>query len=189
HLVPAFLNTIYSHDPSASLLNFNADTLTFTNPSSVYYLDNPSTRFLLNTSGAKNDTKTVVLDAYAQLGLYGGQVMSLPIDDALNTIRYISSICLDDEEICDVQQTLQLNLLCHNNRKQFLEQTTLSSRQIRLEIPLRKNDQIIVDVSVIFENDRVVPSFLSTKLAFGCVRHETLRLSWVDVAIISENLD
>ncbi|CAM4823264.1 unnamed protein product [Rotaria magnacalcarata] len=333
HLVPTFLNTVYSHDPDASLLNFNADTLTFTNPSSVYYLDNPSTelvdqvvqgasrlttqqvvdfvvvaarilktyksrqdnikdadnkikqfkqaisRFLSNESGAKNDTKTAVLSAYAQLGLYDDQVMSLAIDDtaplevryhALNAIRYISSVYLDDTEQSDIRQTLQfrllrqlenkanknavriwtfqalyspfiydseisylfggsleetlqeivdeplnqvngfiwsalkyssLNPLCplrglaarirvsHNTRKQFLEQATLSSRQIRFEIPLRKNDQAFIDISVIFENDRVVPSFLSAKLAFDGVRRETLRLPWVDVAIISENFD
>ncbi|CAF1612350.1 unnamed protein product [Rotaria magnacalcarata] len=174
HLVPTFLNTVYSHDPDASLLNFNADTLTFTNPSSVYYLDNPSTelvdqvvqgasrlttqqvvdfvvvaarilktyksrqdnikdadnkikqfkqaisRFLSNESGAKNDTKTAVLSAYAQLGLYDDQVMSLAIDDtaplevryhALNAIRYISSVYLDDTEQSDIRQTLQFRLL------------------------------------------------------------------------------
>ncbi|CAF4324653.1 unnamed protein product, partial [Rotaria magnacalcarata] len=236
-------------------------------------------RFLSNESGAKNDTKTVVLSAYAQLGLYDDQVMSLAIDDtaplevryhALNAIRYISSVYLDDTEQYDIRQTLQFGLLrqlenkanknavriwtfqalyspfiydseisylfgggleetlqeivdeplnqvngfiwsalkyssldplcplrglaarirvSHNNRKQFLEQAALSSRQIRFEIPLRKNYQAFIDISVIFENDRVVPSFLSAKLAFDGVRRETLRLPWVDVAIISENLD
>ncbi|CAF4668934.1 unnamed protein product, partial [Rotaria magnacalcarata] len=51
------------------------------------------------------------------------------------------------------------------------------------------NYQAFIDISVIFENDRVVPSFLSAKLAFDGVRRETLRLPWIDVALISENLD
>ncbi|CAF4550546.1 unnamed protein product, partial [Rotaria magnacalcarata] len=72
-------------------------------------------RFLLNESCAKNDTKTAVLSAYAQLGLYDDQVKSLAIDDtaplevryhALNAIRYISSVYLDDTEQYDIRQTL-----------------------------------------------------------------------------------
>jgi hypothetical protein len=42
NLVPTFLNTIYAHDPSASLLNFDPNTLKFANPLSVFYLDSPS---------------------------------------------------------------------------------------------------------------------------------------------------
>ena len=42
HLVPSFLNQIYSHDRAGSLLNFDVNTLKFANPLSVYYLDKPS---------------------------------------------------------------------------------------------------------------------------------------------------
>jgi hypothetical protein len=41
-LVPAFLNTVYSHDPTASLLNLDTTTWKFANPLSVFYLDKPS---------------------------------------------------------------------------------------------------------------------------------------------------
>ncbi|CAF0940658.1 unnamed protein product [Rotaria sordida] len=77
----------------------------------------------------------------------------------------------------------------HDNKQQFLEQQTLSSRQVQIELPLRKNYRAVVHVCVVFENDRVVPSFLDVKLAFDGVRRETLRLPWIDVALISENLD
>jgi hypothetical protein len=42
NLIPTFLNTIYAHDPSASLLNFDSNTLKFAHPLSVFYLDSPS---------------------------------------------------------------------------------------------------------------------------------------------------
>jgi hypothetical protein len=42
HLVPTILNTVYSHDPSASLLNLDTASLKFANPLSVFYLDKPS---------------------------------------------------------------------------------------------------------------------------------------------------
>ncbi len=77
----------------------------------------------------------------------------------------------------------------HPNKKQFSEQATLSSRKIELELPLRKNYKAIIHFSVVFENDRVVPSFISGKLAFDGIRRETLRLTWVDIALINENLD
>lgn len=41
-MIPTFLNTVYSHDPTASLLNFDPNTLKFANPLSVFYLDKPS---------------------------------------------------------------------------------------------------------------------------------------------------
>lgn len=75
------------------------------------------------------------------------------------------------------------------NKKQFSEQATLSSRKINLEIPLRKNYRAVIQGSLIFENDRVVPSFFGVKLAFDGIRRETLRLPWIDLALISENLD
>lgn len=37
-----FLNTIYAHDPSVALLNFDSANLKFQNPLSVFYLDSPS---------------------------------------------------------------------------------------------------------------------------------------------------
>jgi hypothetical protein len=46
NLVPTFLSTIYAHDPSASSLNFDSNTLKFTNPLSVFYLDSPSKEFV-----------------------------------------------------------------------------------------------------------------------------------------------
>lgn len=77
----------------------------------------------------------------------------------------------------------------HENKKQFAEQATLSSRQIQIELPLRKNYQAVVHVCLVFENDRAVPSFIGAKLAFDGIRRETHRLPWVDVALIVENLD
>ena len=41
-MVQAFLNTAYSHDPAASLLNLDPTTLKFSNPLSVFYVDKPS---------------------------------------------------------------------------------------------------------------------------------------------------
>lgn len=77
----------------------------------------------------------------------------------------------------------------HSNKKQFAEQATLSSRHIELELPLRKNYRAVVHFTVVFENDRAVPSFLGFKLAFDGVRRETLRLPWLDAALVMENLD
>jgi hypothetical protein len=77
----------------------------------------------------------------------------------------------------------------HHNKKQYLEQATLSSRQVQIELPLRKNYRAVIHLCVIFENDRVVPSFIGVKLAFDGIRRETLRLPWVDGALIIENLD
>ena len=77
----------------------------------------------------------------------------------------------------------------HANKKQFAEQATLSSRKIQLEVPLRKNYRAVIHACLIFENDRVVPSFFGAKLAFDGIRRETLRLPWIDLALISENLD
>jgi hypothetical protein len=77
----------------------------------------------------------------------------------------------------------------HNSKKQFSEQATLSSRQIQIELPLRKNYRAVIHLCVVFENDRAVPSFIAGKLAFDGIRRETLRLPWVDSALIIENLD
>ena len=46
NLVPSFLNTVYSHDPAASLLNFDQRTLKFANPLSVFYTDDPSAELI-----------------------------------------------------------------------------------------------------------------------------------------------
>jgi hypothetical protein len=40
------LNTVYSHDPAAASLNFDATTMKFSNPMSVFYMDNPSSEFV-----------------------------------------------------------------------------------------------------------------------------------------------
>ncbi|CAF1431772.1 unnamed protein product, partial [Adineta ricciae] len=77
----------------------------------------------------------------------------------------------------------------HSNKKQFLEQATLSSRQIQVEVPLRQNYRAVVHLSAVFENDRAVPSFIGGQLAFDGIRRETLRLPWVEAAFIIENLD
>jgi hypothetical protein len=77
----------------------------------------------------------------------------------------------------------------HTNRKQYAEQATISSRQLQIELPLRKNYRAVIHICLVFENDRVVPSFIGAKLAFDGIRRETLRLPWIDVALISENLD
>ena len=77
----------------------------------------------------------------------------------------------------------------HQETKQFAEQATLSSRRIQLDLPLRKNYRAAIRVCVVFENDRVVPSFFGVQLAFDGIRRETLRLPWIDAALIVENLD
>ena len=77
----------------------------------------------------------------------------------------------------------------HSNKKQFLEQATLSSRQMQVEVPLRQNYRAVVHLSAVFENDRAVPSFIGGQLAFDGIRRETLRLPWVEAAFIIENLD
>ena len=45
-MLPALLSTIYSHDPSSSLLNLDSATLKFANPLAVYYLYKPSTELV-----------------------------------------------------------------------------------------------------------------------------------------------
>lgn len=77
----------------------------------------------------------------------------------------------------------------HPDKGQFAKQATLSSRQIQLELPLRQNYAAVIQVSLVFENNRVVPSFIGAKLAFDGIRRETLRLPWVDLALINENID
>ena len=334
-LVPTFLNTIYAHDPSASLLNFDPTTLKFANPFSVFYLDNPSkelvdqivqassrltpeqvpefvglaatilkayksretnsklvysqklkefqksiSKFLNNPSKDKSALLTATLSAYAQLGLYDDAIETIAADDqlpleiqyhALNSIRHICEDNIDDDQELKIRTSLQKILLKklqnqsnknavriwsfealytsfiynpetddssladdlekalsdllnqplnqvngfiwsvlkysaldrlsslrglaarlrvhHENKKQFLEQATLSSRHIEIELPLKKNYEAVVHLSIIFENDRAVPSFIGAKLAFDGIRRETLRLPWIDVALIIENLD
>ncbi|CAF3221829.1 unnamed protein product [Rotaria sp. Silwood2] len=334
NLVPMFLSTIYAHDPAASLLNFDSNTLKFANPMSVFYLDSPSktlveqivqgaqrltaaqvpefvglaatvlkkykarqdnykdanmkikdfqkhiSKFLNNPTNDNSAVVTATLAAYAQLGLYDDQVRSLAANDkvslevqyhAFNVIRHICDDYVDDNNELKIRTDLQnlllsklqnksnknavrvwafealytpfiynpeesdstladavekalsdvldeplnqvngyiwsvlkyslLDRLCplrglaarlrdhHDNKKQFSEQATLSSRHIEVELPLRRNYQAVIHFSVVFENDRAVPSFISAKLAFDGVRRETLRLPWFDGALVIENLD
>ncbi|CAF1233028.1 unnamed protein product [Adineta steineri] len=334
HLVPTLLNTIYAHDPSASLLNLDTQTLKFAHPLSVFYLDKPSSelveqivnaarrliahqvpefvgpaaailktyksrqdnnkdadakikdfqrsisKFLNNPNKDSSNVTTAVLSAYAQLGLYDEQVRRLAANDqaslevqyhALNAIRHICPDNVDDNNELRIRTDLQnlllrklqnkanknavrvwafealytsfiynpeeadstlgdalekafgdilneplnqvngyiwstlkyasLDRLCplrglaarlrvhHHDKKQFAEQATLSSRQLQMELPLRKNYRAFIQLSFVFENDRIVPSFIGAKLAFDGIRRETLRLPWVDLALISENLD
>ncbi|CAF3781277.1 unnamed protein product [Rotaria socialis] len=166
-------------------MNFNADILTFTNPSSVYYLDNPSTELVDQVvQGASRLTTQRVVDfvrvAARILKAYKSRQDN--IKDADNKIKQFKQAILGGSlkysSLSPLRGLAARIRVSHNNRKQFLGKATLSSRYIRLEIPLRKNYQAFVDVSVIVENDRVVPSFLSVKLAFDGVRRETLRLPW-----------
>ena len=46
NIVPSLFNTVYSHDPAASLLNFDSSTLKFSNPLSFFYTDNPSSELV-----------------------------------------------------------------------------------------------------------------------------------------------
>ncbi|CAF4797507.1 unnamed protein product, partial [Rotaria magnacalcarata] len=331
NLVPMFLNTIYAHDPAATLFNFDSANLKFENPLSVFYLDSPSTelvdqivqsakrltaeqvpdfvglaatilkkykarqnsqdadrkikdfqksvsKFLTAPTGDDTKVVTAALAAYAQLGLYDNQVKNLAAEQhlevqyhALNAIRHIDDDYIDDADELNIRTDLQNVLLeklqnkenknavrvwafealytpfifnseesdptlsdnlekafstildeplnqvngymwsvlkfssldrldplrglaarlrvHHDNKKQFSEQSTLSSRHVELEIPLRKNYRAVIHLSVVFENDRVVPSFIGAKLAFDGVRRETIRLPWIDGALIIENLD
>ncbi len=93
------------------------------------------------------------------------------------------------DRLCPLRGLAARLRIHHQNKKQFSEQATISSRQIQIELPLRKNYRAVIHVCLVFENDRVVPSFLGVKLAFDGIRRETLRLPWIDVALISENLD
>lgn len=77
----------------------------------------------------------------------------------------------------------------HPNKGQFAKQATLSSRQVQVQLPLRQNYEAVIHLCVVFENNRVVPSFIGAKLAFDGIRRETLRLPWVDLALINENID
>lgn len=45
-LTPSLLKTIYASDPAAAPLNFDSQTKKFSNPLSVYYLDDPSTELV-----------------------------------------------------------------------------------------------------------------------------------------------
>ncbi|UJR31139.1 hypothetical protein I4U23_018646 [Adineta vaga] len=334
NIVPTFFNTIYSHDPDTSTLNFDPQTLKFANPLAILYLSSPSkdlveqivqsaqkvtaaqvpefvglaanvlktykarednhkdahnkikefqkaiSKFLKNNKDDAKNVTTAVLAAYAQLGLYDDNVKALATDDkasleiqyqALNTIRHICDDFIDDANQVKIRTDLQnlllkklqnqanknavrvwafealytsfiynpeeddstladnlekalsdildqplnqvngfiwsvlkysvLDRLCplrglaarlrshHNNKKQFLEQATLSSRQIQIELPLRRNYRAVVHLCVVFEDDRAVPSFIGGKLAFDGIRRETLRLPWIEGALIIENLD
>lgn len=77
----------------------------------------------------------------------------------------------------------------HADKKQYAEQATLSSRRVEVDLPLRKNYRAAIELNVVFEDDRVVPSFIGVQLAFDGIRRETLRLPWVEGAVIIENLD
>jgi hypothetical protein len=77
----------------------------------------------------------------------------------------------------------------HADKKQYAEQATLSSRRVEVDLPLRKNYRAAIELNVVFENDRAVPSFIGIQLAFDGIRRETLRLPWVEGAVIIENLD
>ncbi|CAF4628946.1 unnamed protein product [Rotaria socialis] len=130
-------------------MNFNADILTFTNPSSVYYLDNPSTELVDQVvQGASRLTTQRVVDF----------------------VRVAA-------RILKAYKSRQDNIKDADNVNGFI----LSALKYSSLSPLRG---LAARIRVI-ENDRVVPSFLSVKLAFDGVRRETLRLPWVDVAIIN----
>lgn len=332
NLVPSLFNTVYSHDPAASLLNFDANTLKFSNPLSVFYTDNPSSelvdqivqassrltpsqvqdfvglaatilktykarqtnkdadakiksfhqslgKVLADGEAKKNDIVTSILAAYAQLGVFDEQVGRLANDDkadlevqyhALNVIRNINEDYLDEKRVPRIRTNLQNLLLrkltnkalknavriwafealytpfiynpeeedstlsdalekalgniineplnqingymwsvlkyssldrrcplrglaarlrTHANKKQYTEQATISSRRIHLDVPLRQNYQASLDLSIVMENDRAVPSFIGFQLAFDGVRRETLRLPWIEAAVINENID
>lgn len=75
------------------------------------------------------------------------------------------------------------------DKKKYTEQATLSSRQVQLDIPLRKNYRAALEASIVFENDRATPSYISLSLSFDGIRRETRRLEWVKAAMVIENLD
>lgn len=84
---------------------------------------------------------------------------------------------------------LAARLRTHANKKQYTEQATISSRRVHLDVPLRGNYQAALDLAVVFENDRAAPSFIAFQVAFDGVRRETLRLPWIEGAVINENID
>lgn len=93
------------------------------------------------------------------------------------------------DRLCPLRGLASRLRVHHENKKQFAEQATISSRRVEVELPLRKNYRAVVHFSVVFENDRAVPSFIAVKLAFDGIRRETLRLPWLDAALVIENLD
>jgi hypothetical protein len=114
------------------------------------------------------------------------------LNEPLNQVNgYIWSVLKYSslDRLCPLRGLAARLRVHHQNKKQYLEQAPLSSRQVQIELPLRKNYRAVIHFSVVFENDRVVPSFLGGKLAFDGVRRETHRLPWVDGAVIIENLD
>ena len=93
------------------------------------------------------------------------------------------------DRLCPLRGLASRLRVHHPNKKQFSEQATVSSRKVEIELPLRKNYRAVIHLSVVFENDRAVPSFIGAKFAFDGIRRETLRLPWIDGAVIIENLD
>lgn len=93
------------------------------------------------------------------------------------------------DRLCPLRGLASRLRVYHQNKKQFSEQATVSSRKVEIDLPLRKNYRALIQLSVVFENDRAVPSFIGTKFAFDGIRRETLRLPWIDGALIIENLD
>jgi len=120
------------------------------------------------------------------------KILSNILNEPLNQVNgFIWSVLKYSslDRLCPLRGLAARLRVNHNNKKQFSEQATLSSRQIQIELPLRKNYRAVIHFSVVFENDRAVPSFIGGKLAFDGIRRETLRLPWIDGVLIIENLD
>lgn len=91
NMIPTFLNTIYSHNPTASLLNLDSNSLKFANPLSVFYLDKPSKELVDQiVQGAKRVTATQVPEfvglAAAILKSYKGRQDSNKDADAVSRV-------------------------------------------------------------------------------------------------------
>ncbi|CAF0906246.1 unnamed protein product [Didymodactylos carnosus] len=328
-LVSTFMNTVYAHDPAASLLNLNQITLKFNNPLAVHYIDNPSTdlvdqmiqgarnlntnqvedfvgpaativkhyadrrnkdatqkvkdfqraisKFVIYTGQGDTNVITSILAAYTQLGVYDNHVKEC-LDDqfpleiqyhALNVIKNIDIQYMNDNEgtmisrdlidtltkklqnksntnavriwsfhslftsffynpnetpdIADkLEQTIvtilkeplnQVNgfiwsklkyssidrlsplrgiaarLRQHAPRQQYSQMGTFTSRKIELSLPVGREFIIKIHLQIVFENNRIAPSFISTKIYFYGIKHDTSRIPWIDFAVIIENLD
>ncbi|CAF0993491.1 unnamed protein product, partial [Didymodactylos carnosus] len=74
-------------------------------------------------------------------------------------------------------------------RDQYSQIGTFTSREVKLSLPVGRKFIAKIDLQAIFENDRATPAFLSAKICFDGIKVDTSRVTWIDFAVIIENLD
>lgn len=93
------------------------------------------------------------------------------------------------DRLCPLRGLASRLRVNNQNKNQYAQQSLLASRQIQFNIPFGRNHRGFVDLRIVFENNRFVPSFVAAKFAVDGLRHETLRLPWAESATIMENFD